>query len=100
MPMDAEPVVGAMYENSDGRSFEVAGLDEDEATVQLRYPDGRAEEIDLDAWYEMDLEQIAAPSKGGEAADEEYDDEVKSQDAPDDEGEEEDEDDLDDEYEE
>jgi hypothetical protein len=100
MPMDAEPVVGAMYEDSDGRSFEVAGLDENEATVRLRYPDGRAEEIDLDAWYEMDLEQIAAPGEGVEAADEVYDDDAKTKDAPDDEGEEEDEDDLDDEYEE
>jgi hypothetical protein len=100
MPMDAEPVVGARYEDSDGRSFEVAGLDEDEATVQLRYPDGRAEEIDLDAWYEMDLEQVAAPGEDGAEADEEDVDDAKPKDTPDDEDEDEDEDDLDDEYEE
>jgi hypothetical protein len=64
------------------------------------YPDGRAEEIDLDAWYEMDLEQVAAPGEDGAEADEEDVDDAKPKDTPDDEDEDEDEDDLDDEYEE
>jgi hypothetical protein len=70
MPIDEEPVVGAVYEDAEGRTFEVTGFDEDEATVKLRYDDGAVEEIDLDAWYELEIEQISSP----EDADDDEDD--------------------------
>jgi hypothetical protein len=66
MPMDSDPVVGAVYENADGRTFEVIGFDENEASVQLRYEDGATEDIDLDAWYEMDLEPVSLPDEDAE----------------------------------
>lgn len=94
MPMDTDPVIGAVYENADGRTFEVVAFDENEASVQLRYDDGSIEDIDLDAWYEMDLETISLP---GEEADDDLDaalDEEEEEDEYTEEDEDEDEDDY------
>ncbi len=94
MPMDTEPLIGAVYEDTEGRSFQVVAFDENEATVKLRYDDESVEEIDLDNWYEMDLELISSP----EDADEE-DEELEEEAVPEDEFEEEDDgDDDEDEY--
>ncbi|MBI3545743.1 MAG: hypothetical protein HY081_04000 [Gammaproteobacteria bacterium] len=58
MPMHEEPVVGAFYEDEDGRQFEVTGFDENDGTIDIQYKDGTPDEIDLDDWYGMDLEQM------------------------------------------
>lgn len=58
MPMYEEPVVGAFYENEDGRQFEVTAFDENDGTIDIQYKDGTPDEIDLDDWYGMDLEQM------------------------------------------
>ena len=95
MPMDLEPLVGATYEDSEGRSFQVVDFDENEATVKLRYDDESVEEIDLDAWYEMDLELISSPDE------EEEEDEDEDYEEPEEEDVDEEDEDLDeDEYEE
>jgi len=91
MPMDAEPVVGATYEDSEGRSFQVVGFDENEATVKLRYDDDSVEEIDLDDWYEMDVELISSPEEG-EEEDEDLDYEEESEEEEPEEDEDEDDD--------
>jgi hypothetical protein len=94
MPMDVDPVVGAVYEDSDGRTFEVAAFDENEATVQLRFDDGSTEEIDLDAWFELDLEEISVP----EASEEDDEEELKEAEDEDEDLPEEDDDEDDDYY--
>lgn len=58
MPMHEEPLVGATYENPEERTFKVTAFDEDEATVTVEYADGSVETLDLDNWYDMDLEMI------------------------------------------
>ncbi len=60
MPMYEEPVVGAFYEDleEDGRTFEVLAFDENDGTIEIQYGDGTTDEIDLDDWYGMDLEQL------------------------------------------
>jgi len=58
MPMYEEPVVGAVYEDEDGRTFEVIAFDENEGTIEVQYEDGTPDEFDLDDWYGMDLEQL------------------------------------------
>lgn len=60
MPMYEEPVVGAFYEDleEDGRTFEVVAFDENDGTIEIQYGDGTTDEIDLDDWYGMDLEQL------------------------------------------
>ena len=58
MPMYEEPIVGAVYEDEDGRQFEVTAFDENDGTIDIQYKYGTPDEIDLDDWYGMDLEQM------------------------------------------
>lgn len=90
MPMHEEPVVGATYENPEERTFKVTAFDEDEATVTVEYADGSIETLDLDNWYDMDLEMI----DDGEEDDEDDDLDIEEADDEDDLDEDED-DDLD-----
>lgn len=72
MPMEEEPVVGSVYEDQDGQAFEVLSFDEDEGTIEIQYADGSVDEIDLDTWYEMDLQPLkTAPWKDEEEEEEE-----------------------------
>ncbi len=59
MPMHELPVIGAVYEDEDGRTFEVLNFDEDEGVVEVEYENGAVEEIDVDAWYALDVEQVS-----------------------------------------
>ena len=79
MPMYEEPVVGACYEDEDGRKFEVIAFDENIGTVEIQYGDSTSKEIDLDDWYGMDLERLAA-EKAGEEALEDSDDGIVPED--------------------
>lgn len=77
MPMYEEPVVGAFYEDEDGRSFEVIAFDENDGSIEIQYGDSTTEEIDLDDWYGLDLERLES--------DEEDDiEELETSNAPDD----------------
>jgi hypothetical protein len=58
MPMYEEPVVGAFYEDEDGRTFEVISFDENDGTIEIQYADNTADEIDVDDWYGLDLERL------------------------------------------
>jgi hypothetical protein len=60
MPMYEEPVVGAFYEDEEGRTFEVIAFDENDGTVKIQYGESASEEIDLDDWYGLDLERLTA----------------------------------------
>ncbi|MFO1350520.1 MAG: DUF6763 family protein [Gammaproteobacteria bacterium] len=71
--IDADPTVGSWYELLDrGQKFEVMSVDEDSALIEIQYEDGDTEEIDLDAWYEMEIEP-ADPPEGWATPDEESD---------------------------
>ncbi len=88
---DYEPVPSQWYENvEEEESFRVLSVDEDSELIEIEYLDGDIEEIDLEAWHEMDLERIEEPEGWSESDDEDEDD------LDDDDDEEEDEDDLDD----
>ncbi len=94
MSRDYEPVPGQWYENlEEEESFRVLSVDEDSELLEIEYLDGDIEEIDLEAWHEMDLERIAEPEGWSESDDE---DEAEEDDDWD-EDDEEDDDDLDDE---
>jgi hypothetical protein len=93
---DYEPVPGQWYENlEDEESFRVLTVDEDSELVEIEYLDGEIEEIDLETWHEMDLEQTDEPEGWSESEEEEEDEEDEDED--DDWDEDEDEDDEDDE---
>ncbi|MEY2853152.1 MAG: hypothetical protein RL030_284 [Pseudomonadota bacterium] len=103
MGRDYEPVKGQWYQNlEDQDSFRVLSVDEDAELVEIEYLDGDIEEMDLDAWHEMDLERIKEPegwaaaeeAKGG-AADDDDDDDDDWDDEDEDDDDDDDDDDLD-----
>lgn len=79
MSRDYEPVRGQWYQNLEEEDqFRVLTLDEDSELVEIEYLDGDIEELDLEAWHEMDLERIAEPegwSDDDEESDEDWDEE-------------------------
>ena len=94
MSRDYEPVPSQWYENvEEEESFRVLSVNEDSELVEIEYLDGDIEEIDLEAWHEMDLEKIAEPEGWSESDDEDTDEEEELDEEDD---EDEDEDDWDD----
>jgi len=94
---DYEPVPGQWYENlEEEEQFRVLTMDEDSELIEIEYLDGDIEELDLEAWREMDLERIAEPEGWSdddeESEDEEEWDEEEDEDEDDDDWDEDDED--------
>lgn len=80
MPMEEEPVVGAMYQDEDGLAFEVLSFDEDEGTIEVQYEDDKVSEIDIDAWYEMDLQKLKSSTlKESDDEEEEEEEEIEAE---------------------
>jgi hypothetical protein len=74
-----EPAVGQWYENiEENESFRVLKVDEDAETVSIEYLDGDLEEIDLDAWAELDLDKIDEP-EGWAGSENDVDDEEEEE---------------------
>ena len=85
MSRDYEPVRGQWYENlEEEEQFRVLSVDEDSELIEIEYLDGDIEELDLEAWHEMDLERIDEP-EGWSDDDEEESDEDEEWDEEDDE---------------
>ena len=94
---DYEPVPGQWYENlEEEESFRVLSVDEDSELVEIEYLDGDIEEIDIEAWHEMDLEHTDEPEGWSEPEEDEEEDEDDEDFDEDDEDEDEDDDDFDD----
>ncbi len=89
---DYEPVVGQWYENlEEEESFRVLSVDEDSELVEIEYLDGDIEELDIEAWHEMDLDRIEEPEGWSEPDDDDDDEDDEDWE----EDEDEDDDDLD-----
>ena len=57
-----DPIEGNWYCNLDNeQDFEVVDVNEEVGTVDIRYPDGDVEELDLAEWIGMNLEEIESP---------------------------------------
>ena len=107
MAREYEPAAGQWYENiEENESFRVLKVDEDAETVEIEYLDGDIEELDLDAWAELDLDKIDEPegwtgSENDQVVDDDDDDDEDEDDEDwDDDDEDEDDEDWDDEDEE
>jgi hypothetical protein len=99
---DYEPVKGQWYENvEEDETFRVLSVDEDAELVEIEYLDGDIEELDLDAWHEMDLERIEEPEgwAGGDDEDDEDEDDEDLDEEDDDDDDWDDDDDEDDDWE-
>lgn len=58
---EISPVVGNWYKHENGEIFEVVALDADDATVEIQYFDGTIEEMDLDEWEQIELQEAEPP---------------------------------------
>jgi hypothetical protein len=72
-------------------------VDEDSELIEIEYLDGDIEELDVEAWHEMDLERIAEPEgwAASQAEEEEDDEDEDDEDWDEDEDDEDDDEDLD-----
>ena len=62
MGYENAPVVGQWYRHLDkGQEFHVTAVDEDEGAISIQHFDGDLEEIDIEAWYAMDIEPVEPP---------------------------------------
>ena len=106
MARDFDPVPGQWYKDLDAAElFQVLSVDPDEEILEVQYENGDIEELDLDTWHELDLDQASEPegwsgSEDEEDLDEEEEEEDEEDDEEDDEWDDEDDDmdDEDDEY--
>lgn len=92
MSRDFDPVPGQWYEDLDREEvFKVVSVDPDDMLVRIQWLDGEYEDLDLEAWNELDLEEAEEPEGW---TDEDLDDEDE-EDLDEDWDEEDDEDDWD-----
>jgi hypothetical protein len=96
---DNEPVPGQWYENvEEEETFRVLTVDEDSELIEIEYLDGDIEELDIEAWHEMDLELTSEPegwSDEDEDEEEEEEEEEEDEDDDDDDWDDDDDDDFD-----
>lgn len=70
MPTDADPIQFNWYSHTDkGQRFRVVAFDEEDGLVELQYFDGQVEEIDINTWYQMEVEPCEAPENWSGAMD-------------------------------
>ena len=59
---EIEPIEGSWYTHLDkGQDFMVVDVNEATGTVDIQYMDGDIEELDIEEWNDMDIEEIDAP---------------------------------------
>jgi len=97
---DFDPEAGKWYEDLDrDEVFKVVNVDPDEMLVRIQWLDGEYEDLDLEAWNELDLELSEEPEGWVDDEDGDDDDDLDDDDWDDDEDDEDDEDDdWDDDY--
>jgi len=62
MDNELDPIVGNWYRRIDGQElFRVVGLDETRDAVEIQNFDGDVEEVDVNTWFDMELELAEAP---------------------------------------
>ena len=102
MARDYDPVQGKWYEDlEENEVFKVLSVDPDQELVEVQYENGDIEEIDLDTWHELDLEQAQEPEGWAnddeeEEEEEEEDDDEEDWDEDDDDWDDDEDEDLDD----
>lgn len=94
MSRDNAPVPGQWYENlEEEETFRVLTVDEDSELIEIEYLDGDIEELDIEAWHEMDLNLSSEPEGWADKEeDEEEEDDTDDDDEDDDDWDDDDED--------
>jgi len=93
-----EPVVGKWYLDAElNEQFRVLAIDEEHELIEIQYLNGEADEIELEAWSDLDLEAAEPPDEeNGDDEDDTREGRWKERDAGDADDWEDDEDDDDD----
>jgi Family of unknown function (DUF6763) len=55
------PLVGNWYRRPDGQMLEVVAIDREDGTIEVQHFDGTVEEIEMDAWLDVEFEEADAP---------------------------------------
>lgn len=64
MPSEVDPIVGHWYLREEGgREFEVVAVNEGQGMVEVQSMDGDVENIDLEEWYELEMEPTEPPEE-------------------------------------
>ena len=64
------PVLGNWYKHLDkDYEFQVVAYDETDGVVEIQHYNGNVEALEVDDWYEMELEQIEPPDEWAATAD-------------------------------
>ena len=67
-----EPVVGKWYLDAElDEQFRVVAIDEEREVVEIKYQNGEGDEIELEAWSDLDLEAAEPPEEESDDEDEE-----------------------------
>lgn len=70
MTADLDPIVDNWYLHLDkGQEFCVVAFDETDGIIEIQYFDGNVEEIDLEAWYDLEIEAAEEPENWAGALD-------------------------------
>ncbi len=70
----ATPEIGRWYRRLNGNLFEVVAVDEERSTVELQHFDGTIEGLEMDTWWDIDLEPAEAPEDWSGSVDIDVDD--------------------------
>jgi hypothetical protein len=93
---DFDPVPGQWYEDLDREEvFKVVSVDPDDMLVRIQWLDGEFEDLDLEAWNELDLEQAEEPEGWVDEQEEDLEEEDDDEEDLDEDWDDEDEDDED-----
>jgi hypothetical protein len=83
---DFDPVPGQWYKDLDAAEvFQVLTVNPDEEILEVQYENGDIEELDLDTWHELDLDQTEQPEGWAGSEDEEEEEDLEEEDEDDDE---------------
>lgn len=55
------PRIADWYKATNGETFEIVALDEEDRSIEIQYFDGMVEELDLDTWEELEAQAIEPP---------------------------------------
>ena len=70
------PAIGHWFKRPDGTLLEVVATDEDSRTIEIQLFDGTIDEVELDAWREQFLIEVAQPEDWSGSVDMDPDDYV------------------------
>ena len=75
MSTEVDPRIDHWYVRGDSQQrFEVVDIDEENRVIAIQYFDGDVGEVDIDEWYDWDIEPIEPPEDWTATADMERDD--------------------------